>query len=226
VEFTVSDDNIRQVLIVFESIGVVAFAISGIVAAARARLDLVGVVVIGFLTALGGGTLRDLLLDRSPFFWVQYQEYLWVIMGLGIVGAMVLRSRHFDITERAIQWPDAVGLGVFAASGTQLALEAGSSPLIATFMGVITATVGGMLRDILVNKIPWVVASYQHYAIIAFVGGWLVWGLQQLGMASVVAVAIGAVVIALWRILAIAFNWQLPNWRRDDPTEAIPVVAD
>ena len=224
VEFTISDDTVQLVLVVFESVGVVAFALSGIVAAARARLDAVGVVVIAFLTALGGGTLRDLLLDRSPFFWVAYQEWLWVIIGMGVLGAMVLRSKHFDLTERAIQWPDAIGLGVFAASGTQLALEAGSTPLVATLMGVITATVGGMLRDILVNKIPWVVASYQLYAIIAFVGGWLVWGLQELGMSPVIAVAIGAAVIATWRILAIAFNWQLPNWRRDDPTGSIPIT--
>jgi uncharacterized membrane protein YeiH len=225
VEFTIHDETVRTVLVVFESVGVLAFALSGIVAAARARLDVVGVIVIAVLTALGGGTLRDLLLDRSPFFWVAYQEWLWVILGMGALGAMVLRSRHFDLTERAIQWPDAIGLGVFAASGTQLALEAGSTPLIATLMGVITATVGGMLRDILLNKVPWVVASYQHYAIIAFVGGWLVWGLQELGVAAVVAVAVGATLIATWRTLAIAFNWQLPNWRRDDPTEAIPIIT-
>lgn len=220
-DFSVSDQAIRTVLLVFESVGVVAFAVSGIVAAARARLDVVGVIVIAFLTALGGGTVRDLLLDREPFFWVTYSWWIWVIIALGVVGSMVLRSRHFDLTERAIQWPDAVGLGVFAASGTQIALNMGSQPLIATLMGVITATVGGVLRDILVNKVPWVVASYQLYAIIAFVGGWLVWGMNALGISPVIAVGVGAAVIAIWRILAIVRNWQLPNWRRFDDTEAI-----
>ena len=220
-DFSVSDHAIRTVLLVFESVGVVAFAVSGIVAAARARLDVVGVIVIAFLTALGGGTVRDLLLDREPFFWVNYSWWIWVIIALGVVGSMVLRSRHFDLTERAIQWPDAVGLGVFAASGTQIALNMGSQPLIATLMGVITATVGGVLRDILVNKVPWVVASYQLYAIIAFVGGWLVWGMNALGISPVIAVGVGAAVIAIWRILAIVRNWQLPNWRRFDDTEAI-----
>lgn len=220
-DFSVSDDTIRAVLLVFESVGVVAFALSGIVAAARARLDVVGVIVIAFLTALGGGTLRDLLLDRQPFFWVTYSWWIWVIIGLGVVGSMVLRSRHFDLTERAIQWPDAIGLGVFAASGTQIAFGMGSEPLIATLMGVITATVGGVLRDILVNKVPWVVASYQLYAIIAFAGGWLVWGMNAVGISPVISVAVGATVIALGRILAIVRNWQLPNWRRDDPTGSI-----
>lgn len=226
VDFSLTDDTLRIALVVFESIGVVAFALSGIVAATRARLDVVGVVVIAMLTALGGGTLRDLLLDRGPFFWVAYSQWLWIILALGVLGAMVLRSRHFDLTERAIQWPDAVGLGVFGASGTQIALDAGSQPLVATFMGVITATVGGVLRDVLVNKVPWVVASYQLYAVIAFVGGWLVWGLNAWGMSPVFSVVIGATVIATWRILAIALNWQLPNWRRDDPTESIPVTRD
>jgi uncharacterized membrane protein YeiH len=221
VDVVISDSAVQTVLYVFEAIGVVAFAISGVVAAVRARLDLVGVIVIALLTALGGGTIRDLLLDRSPFFWVIHQEYLWIIIGLSLVGAMVLRSRHFDLTERAIQWPDALGLGVFAASGAQLALQADSSPLIATMMGVITASVGGILRDILLNKVPWSVASYQHYAIIAFAGGWLVWGLNELGTSPAISVAVSALVIATWRVLAIAFNWQLPNWRRDDYTGPI-----
>lgn len=223
VQGTLTGLGLGTVLIVFEAIGVVAFALSGILAAARARLDVVGVVVVAFLTALGGGTVRDLLLNREPFFWVAYEEWIWVIILLGVAGAIILRSRHLDVTERAIQWPDAVGLGVFAASGTQIALQTGSTPLIATLMGVITATVGGVLRDVLVNKIPWVVQSYQLYAIIAFAGGWLVWGVNAIGASEAVAVAVGALAIALGRILAIALNWQLPNWRRDDPTGSIPL---
>jgi len=173
------------------------------------------------LTALGGGTLRDLLLDRQPFFWIANELWLWVILGLSVVGAITLRSRHFSVTERAIQWPDAIGLGVFSAVGTQLALNEGTSPLVAALMGVVTASVGGILRDTLLNKIPWVVASYQLYAIIAFAGGWLVWGLQEAGLESTIATAIGAVAIALVRVLALAFNWHLPNWRRFDDTEVI-----
>jgi uncharacterized membrane protein YeiH len=133
---------------------------------------------------------------------------------------MILRARHFEPTFRAIQWPDAVGLGLFAASGTQIALDSGSSPLIATLMGVVTAAVGGILRDVLLNEIPWVVASYQLYAVIAFVGGWLVWALGYF-LSPVWAVGISAIVISLIRVLAIRFNWQLPNWRRDDHTGVI-----
>ena len=217
----VTDQTVAAVLTGMEAIGVVAFALSGILAATRARFDVVGVTVVAMLTALGGGTLRDLLLDRQPFFWIANELWLWVILGLSVVGAITLRSRHFSVTERAIQWPDAIGLSVFSAVGTQLALNEGTSALVAALMGVVTASVGGILRDTLLNKIPWVVASYQLYAIIAFAGGWLVWGLQEVGLESTIATAIGAVAIALVRVLALAFNWHLPNWRRFDDTEVI-----
>jgi len=191
-----------------EAIGVLAFTVAGVLAGVRKRLDAVGVVVIAFLTALGGGTLRDVLLDRRPFFWVAHEEWVWVVIVLGITGSIFMRARHFEPTFRAIQWPDAIGLGLFAASGTQIALDAGSTPLIATLMGVVTAAFGGMIRDILVNDIPWVVASYQLYAIIAFAGGWLVWLIGALGAAPALAVGIGAIAITLTRMLAIVFNWQ------------------
>jgi len=86
---------------------------------------------------------------------------------------------------------------------------------------VVTAAFGGMIRDILVNDIPWVVASYQLYAIIAFAGGWLVWLIGALGAAPALAVGIGAIAITLTRMLAIVFNWQLPNWRINDHTGVI-----
>lgn len=213
--------SLSTMLYAGEAIGVLAFTIAGVLAAVRKRLDMVGVVVVAFVTALGGGTLRDVLLDRRPFFWVAHEEWIWVIIGLSLVGSIVLRSRHLEPSFRAIQWPDALGLGLFAALGTQIALDEGMTPLIATLMGVVTAAFGGMIRDILVNDIPWVVASYQLYAIIAFGGGWLVWGLGAAGMAAPIAVALSAVAITVIRMLAIWLNWQLPNWRRHDHTGAI-----
>ena len=221
VNLTLSSDAVALVLMILEGVGVIAFALSGVLAAVRKRLDVVGVVFVAFVTALGGGTLRDVLLDRQPFFWVAHEEWVWVVVGLGLAGSIILRARHLEPTSRAIQWPDAVGLGLFAASGTQIALDSGSSPLIATLMGVVTAAVGGILRDVLLNEIPWVVGGYQLYAVIAFAGGWMVWLLGILGLASVWAVGVSAVAISLIRVLAIRFNWQLPNWRRDDHTGAI-----
>jgi len=153
------------------------------------------------------------LLDRGPFFWVANEGWVWAVIALAVVGPVVLRSRHIEPTAKAMQWPDAVGLGLFAASGTQVALDSGASALVATLMGVVTAVFGGMIRDILVNEIPWVVSSYQLYAVIAFAGGWLVWALGALGLDPVMAVSIGALVTIALRILAIVFNWRLPAWR-------------
>jgi len=206
-------DTLILVLLILEGIGVLAFAASGVLAGATKRLDVVGVAVIAFLTAFGGGTLRDVLLDRGPFFWVANEGWVWAVLALAIVGPIFLRSQHIEPTSKAMQWPDAVGLGLFAASGTQIALESGAPPLTATLMGVVTAAFGGMIRDILVNDIPWVVSSYQLYALIAFVGGWVVWGLGALGMAPVFAVAIGATLTIGLRVLAMVLNWRLPQWK-------------
>lgn len=212
---------LQTLLFVFEGVGVVAFALSGALAAVRKRLDVVGVVVIAFLTAMAGGTVRDVLLDRSPLFWVEHEYWLWVIIAIGVGAAIILRSRHFEPTSRAIQWPDALGLGVFAATGTQIALDMGSSPLIATVMGVISAVTGGILRDVMLNDLPWVVASFQLYAILAFGGGLMVWGIGAVGGSPQLAVTVGALSITLARVLSITFNWSLPNWRAHDQTGVI-----
>ena len=217
----VGETALQSLLLVFEGVGVVAFALSGALDAVWNRLDVVGVVLVAFLTAMAGGTLRDVLLDRSPLFWVEYEHWLWVVIAIGVGSAIVLRSRHFEPTARAIQWPDALGLGVFAASGTQIALDLGSSPLIAALMGVTTAITGGILRDVMLNDLPWVVASFQLYAVLAFGGGLLVWGIGAFGASPLVAVASSAFAISLMRVLSIAFNWSLPNWRHNDPTGVI-----
>lgn len=208
-----SEATLTQVLIVLEGVGVLAFGMSGLLLAARKRLDVVGVVVLVFLTAFGGGTLRDVLLDRRPFFWVDNEGWVWAVIALAIIGPIVLRSKYLEVTSRAMQWPDALGLGLFAASGTQIALGLGQSPLVSTLMGVITAVFGGLIRDVLVNEIPWVISDYQLYSVIAFAGGWLVWGLGVLGLAPVVAVLLGALAITAVRMLAILFKWRLPAWK-------------
>lgn len=200
-------------LITLEIIGVVAFALSGIIEAARKNADIVGVALISFVAAFGGGTLRDLLLDRRPFFWVENEIWIWVILLSAVTIPLVFRTRHLDITERAMKWPDAIGLGVFAASGTQIALELGESWLIASLMGVATAIFGGIIRDVLVNEIPRALNDHQFYTVIAFAGSLLVSLLQYLGMEPLVAVLLSAIVMILIRFMAMILNWRLPAWR-------------
>jgi uncharacterized membrane protein YeiH len=197
----------------FEIIGTLAFALSGLIEAARKKLDLVGMAIVTALAAFGGGTLRDILLDRRPFFWVENEGWIWVILAMCALALVFMRTRHIELTEKSMQWPDALGLGIFAAGGTQIAIAAGVSPIIAVVMGVITPVFGGVLRDVVVNEIPRAFNDHQPYAVIAFAGGWLVVLLNSLGWTPFWAVALGALVITALRLMAVIFGWRLPTWR-------------
>lgn len=191
-----------------------AFAMAGIMEAARKRLDAVGVCVVGFLTAFGGGTLRDLLLDQRPFFWVRHVEMLWGVLALCVLAMLFLRHRHFELTERAIQWPDALGLGLFAATGVHQALLLELPAVVAVLMGLITGVFGGVLRDVVCNEIPTAFHDHRPYAVCAFAGGWVYVGLWQIdtpgwvALVACVAVTAGLRGLALWR------HWELPAWRQ------------
>jgi uncharacterized membrane protein YeiH len=197
----------------FEIIGTLAFALSGLIEAARKKLDLVGMAMVTFLAAFGGGTLRDILLDRRPFFWVENHIWIWVILALCVLALVFMRSRHVEPTERATAWPDALGLGIFGAGGTQLALDAELPAIVAVIMGVITAVFGGVLRDVVVNEMPRAFADHQPYSVLAFTGGWLVVLLNTLGVSAFIAVGLGALCITSLRFLAMIFGWRLPTWR-------------
>ena len=131
--------NFSSLQTAVEILATLAFALSGMLEAARKRLDVVGVCVVAGLTAFGGGTLRDILLDRRPFFWVQHAVWLWALLALCTLAMLTLRARHFELTERAVLWPDALGLGLFSASGTKIALDMQMPAIVAVLMGVITA---------------------------------------------------------------------------------------
>jgi uncharacterized membrane protein YeiH len=199
--------------ILFEVIGTLAFALSGLIEAARKRLDLVGMAMVSGLAAFGGGTLRDILLDRRPFFWVENEVWVWILILICIGALLFMRSRHLEPTERAMQWPDAIGLGAFTAGGTQLALNAGVPAVVSVIMGVLTAIFGGVLRDIVVNEIPKAFSDHIPYAVIAFAGGWVVVGLNLLNLDAFVAVAVGAIFTIALRVLALLFGWRLPIWK-------------
>jgi len=204
---------INNFLIALEAIGVLAFALSGIIESARKHFDVVGVVMVGAIAAFGGGTLRDVLLDRRPFFWVEQEVWVWVFLGIGVALPFFIKANHIALTERAILVPDAFGLGIFAAGGTHLALISGASPMIAVLMGVITAVVGGVLRDVLVNEVPRAFHDHQPYAVLAFAGAWVVVLLSYLETPTSIDVLIGASFIIVLRLLAIKFSWELKRFR-------------
>lgn len=211
--------TLTVVLTLIEACATVAFALSGLIAGARKQLDAVGVCVVAGLAAFGGGTLRDVLLDRRPFFWVEHANWLWALLALCVAAMVFMRGRHFAPTERAMQWPDAVGLGLFTASGTQVAMHAGMPAIVAVLMGVVTAVFGGVLRDIVCNEIPSAFSDHRPYAVCSFVGGWVLVAAQALqappwmGLLAAIGVAAGL------RVLALASGYTLPQWSVGDTTE-------
>ena len=204
--------SLSQALTGVEAVATIAFALSGLLEAARKRLDAVGVCVVAGLAAFGGGTLRDVLLDRRPFFWVAHADWLWGLLALCIGAMFFLRARHFAVTERAMQWPDALGLGLFTASGTQVALGAGMPAIVAVLMGMVTAVFGGVLRDIVCNEIPSAFADHRPYALCAFAGAWVLVGVQALGMAGGWALLAAAATATGLRVAALLADAKLPRW--------------
>ncbi len=198
--------------LLMEASATFAFALSGLLAAARKKLDAVGVCFVTGLTAFGGGTLRDVLLDRRPFMWVAHAEWLWLLLALCIGAMAFMRGRHFALTEKTIQWPDAIGVGLFGASGTQLALNQEMPGIVAVLMGVVTATFGGVLRDIVCNEIPTALRDHRPYAVCAFAGGAVLVVAQSWGMSHGWSLLLGAAVASSLRVAALVTGYTLPRW--------------
>jgi uncharacterized membrane protein YeiH len=149
----------------------IAFAVSGVLSALRKQMDIIGICVCGFLAAFGGGTLRDVLLDRRPFFWVDHDLTLIAVLAICVGCAFVISLPRLEKGQRWLQVPDAVGLGLFSASGAHLSWLMGQPPVVVVMMGVITATFGGVLRDLVCNEIPALFKDHRPYALCAAAGG-------------------------------------------------------
>jgi len=203
---------LQQIVEVF---GILAFAVSGFVEARRKHMDAVGVFTVAFITAFGGGTLRDLLLDRRPLFWVEHQEYTLLVFALAVAGTTLLRRVRMRVPDRFITIADALGLGLFSASGTALALQAGLPWFVCVMMGVITGIFGGVLRDMICNEIPLVFRRGQLYATCAFAGCWTYLLLRELapGVAASQEFSLAASVLVTvgMRLAAMRYNLRLPG---------------
>ena len=200
-------------LIAIEVGGTIAFAVSGLIEAMRKRMDVVGVFSVAFVSACGGGTVRDLLLDRRPLFWVEHEAYLWLVFAMVISAPWWLKSVLQDTGARLMEVADAFGLGLFAISGTSIALAAGMSASVSLLLGATTAIAGGVARDVLCNEVPKVYQDHRPYALCAVAGGLSFIGLTTLGVASELGSLVGIGVASGSRLFAIAFDWQLPSWR-------------
>ncbi len=184
-------------------------ALTGVLDAGRKNMDLVGVVMVGSATALGGGTVRDLLLDRQVF-WISDQTYLVTALATTLLVFFLVRGMR--LPPRLFLVPDAIGLALFTIVGTQVALVWEAPWLAASLLGVITGVVGGVLRDVLCNDVPLVFVRGELYASAAWAGALTLIGLQALDVSPVVAAWSGMAVVLALRFLAMTFRITLPTY--------------
>ena len=194
-----------------EIAGLIAFAVSGYLEAERRGMDPIGHFALAFVTAFGGGTLRDLLIDRRPLFWIEHHGWVVAVFVLCLSLPWIARRRMRPWVERAVFWPDALGMGLFAATGTALALDAGLPPFVAVMMGVITATFGGVIADVLSNQVPRIFLRTELHATCAFAGGVLLVALEATGEVPRPAGLLASATLAFGlRMLAVRRGWRLP----------------
>ncbi|MDQ5767775.1 trimeric intracellular cation channel family protein [Thiothrix subterranea] len=190
-------------------IAVVVSSASAVLKAGFKQFDLFGVIIIAIVTGLGGGSLRDMLLDREVF-WIRDQMFFIASLGSAIV--IFLLARVVVIPQRFFLIPDAAGLATFGVAGTLVSLMVGAPWLVASFMGVMTGTMGGIFRDILCNTPP-VVFQSPLYATVSWAGSLLFIGLLYLHMDVTLAAIIAGLAIFIARLLAIRFNINLPVFK-------------
>ena len=196
------------------------FAISGALAAGRKSLDWLGVAVIAMVTAIGGGTVRDLLLERHPIFWIADPDYLVVCLAATALTLVYVRLRTPPF--RALFVADAMGLAFFTIGGVQIAEMAGLSGLLALLMGLITGVVGGVARDVLLAEIPLILRRGQLYASAAIAGAALYLLLERTGVPRDAAALAGMAAIALVRFAAIIWRLELPVLTLQDQDHQVP----
>lgn len=192
---------------ILDTIGTLVFAISGALTAMYKKLDLFGVYCIAFVTALGGGTIRDVMIGRTPVGWMLDIDYVFIIT-LGFLLSLVF-NRYLERLRISMLLFDTIGLGVFTLIGLEKGIEFGLSPVICVILGTLTATFGGVIRDILCNEIP-VLFRKEIYATLCIAGGVLFFLLQEFGIPKEIISASVAVFIITLRLVAYKYNWSLP----------------
>jgi uncharacterized membrane protein YeiH len=194
---------------ILEIAGTAAFAISGALAASRKNMDIFGFCVLALMPAVGGGTVRDIIIDRVPVFWISDNRYIAV----AIIAALVVYFTSYKpgSRRRILIWMDALGLALFAALGTEICLQHDTGPLVAIMLGVTTAVTGGMIRDIICNEIP-LILSREIYATAAFVASVCYVLANEVGLGEQLVLVVAVSAGFATRALAIIYNWSLPSF--------------
>lgn len=195
-----------EVIYILDLVGVVAFAVSGALTAMRRRMDPFGVLIIAFVTAIGGGTLRDMLIG-VPVAWVRDMNYVYIIIGTTAL-AIIFRNK-LAYLRQTLSFFDTIGLATFTLIGLEKALEAGFAPAICIITGTMTGCFGGIIRDILANKIP-IIFQKEIYATACILGGLFYFALRDFFPDGVVFITTGLVVFGV-RSLAVFYDLHLPS---------------
>ncbi|MBE1277348.1 TRIC cation channel family protein [Enterovibrio baiacu] len=199
-----------MLLYFLDMFGTAVFAISGVLLAGKLRMDPFGVVVLAMVTAIGGGTIRDMALGATPVFWINSPEYLWMILATCALSLLLIRR------PRRLPWyflpvADAIGLAVFVAIGVDKALSYGASPMVAVIMGIITGCGGGIIRDVLAREIPMILRT-EVYATACLAGGMIHTLALAANVDSVAASIAGMVTTLSIRLAAIRWHLSLPTF--------------
>lgn len=191
-----------------EMLGTVAFAFSGALAGFNKQMDIFGIFVVAFATAMGGGMLRDVLIGNTPVIWMQDLTYLLVV-AIGTVIALIFRKRLLYLRLSLFLF-DTIGLGIFTIIGIEKGIEAGLHPIVCITLGTMTGCFGGVVRDILCNDIP-VIFRKEIYATICILGGLVFFLLKQINLTNDLIYVLTSLLIIFFRLVAVKYKWSLPK---------------
>ena len=192
--------------------GTFAFAVSGALLATKKKFDLFGVIIIAFVTAVGGGMLRDILINSHPINWMGDLNYIWTIL-IGVVATYLFRSKIATL-RKSIFLFDTIGIGVFTLLGLQKGINLNLPPFIALIMGMVSAVFGGVLRDVLTNEIP-LIFKKEIYASACLAGGLTYLALNQFEIPENIQFTIAVLTVITIRIVAVRYKLELPKIKKD-----------
>ena len=202
-----------------DAIGMVGFALAGLLATEKSRVDPVGVFVATFSTAFGGGILRDIMLDLRPFYWMSHPQWIWMVFVLTIFAPPIIRQLRDGWRNTVYIWADAVGLAFFAVGSTATSWNHGEGAFVSVLIGVATGVFGGLLRDVFCNRMPAVLSDKKPYAAAAFGGGWFyLFLIEWLKWDATLSLWVGCAAVIAVRMLS--FRWSfLQIAYGDDPKQ-------
>jgi len=190
-------------------LGTIAFAVSGTLVAIHKKFDPFGVFIIAFVTAVGGGTLRDVLIGRTPVGWMQDLNYVYAIIGATIF-AIIIRKK-IDYLSTSLFLFDTIGLGIFTIIGTEIGVQQNLHPIVSVALGTMSATFGGVIRDILCNEIP-VIFKKEIYAVACIFGAITFLVLTEFNVPVNINYIITSLIVIIIRLIAVKFKLSLPTF--------------